>query len=135
MGVYVYCIREDYKHRSAINGRKFENEWFKLEESGLITVKGTNKNGYSWDGCSRKIKFVDIYFGTPEAVLNFETGKSKTYYASLIHDLFYQFSEDIKPLVKRKEVDEEFRAILKKDNFRFTNLYYRAVRALGWIWW
>ena len=38
-------------------------------------------------------------------LLNWETKRPKTYYASMIHDVFYQFSNDVKPFVKRKEVD------------------------------
>ncbi len=135
MGVYVYCIKEDYVHKSEIKGRFFENEWIRLEKDGAITVKGTNKNGYAWDGCSPKWKFKDMYFGTPEAVLNYNTGRSKTYYASLIHDIFYQFHSDVKDIVLRLEVDREFYLILKRDGFRMAKLYHWGVRTFGWIWW
>jgi hypothetical protein len=135
MRVYVYCIKEDYPYKSSITGQSFENEWFKLSTDGTILVKGTNKRGYSWDGCSPKYKFWDMYFGTPEAVINYETRYSRTYYASLIHDLFYQFSKDVKGIVKRGEVDREFYAILKRDGFRIAGWYYGAVRLFGWIWW
>ena len=82
-----------------------------------------------------KVKIKDIYFGTPEAVLNYDTGRSKTYYASLIHDVFYQFSKNIKSFVKRKEVDKEFYIILRRDEFKFARLYYWVVRLLGWVVW
>jgi len=135
MGVYIYRITEDYVHKSSIKGREFENEWFKLEKDGTVTVKGSNGRGYAWDGCSPKIKVRDVYFGTPEAVMNFEIGKSKTYYASLIHDIFYQFSKDVKTFIERKEVDKEFYNILKEHNFIFATVYYKAVRLLGWLHW
>jgi hypothetical protein len=67
--------------------------------------------------------------------LNFDTGYSKTYFASLVHDVFYQFSHEVKPFVRRKEVDQEFYAILKRDGFRFARLYYTAVRLFGWMFW
>lgn len=135
MSVYVYCIKEDYKYQSSITGCEFENEWFKLIKDGTVFIKGTNSRGYAWDGCSPKLKIKDWYFGTWEAVLNFETGQSKTYYASLIHDVFYQFAKDIRSFVKRKEVDQEFLNILKRDDLRFAKLYYIFVRLFGWIWW
>lgn len=137
MGVYIYCIEEDYVYKSAIKNREFENEWFKLEKDGTITLRGSNKRGYAWDGCSPKLfKIKDIcLLGTPDGVLNFGTKKSKTYYASLIHDVFYQFSKDVKPFISRKEVDQEFYAILKRDDFRLAGIYYRFVRMLGWIFW
>jgi hypothetical protein len=135
MGVYIYYIREDYRYQSSIIDREFENEWLKLSKDGTIIVKGTYQKGYAWDGCSPKLKVKDLYLGTGEAVLNWETGKSKTYYASLIHDVFYQFSKDVRPFIKRKEVDREFRDILKRDQFIFADLYYFSVRSFGWIWW
>ena len=135
MAVYVYCITKDYPYNSSITGRSFENEWFRLSPDGMITVKGTNQRGYSWDGCSPKWKIKEMYFGTPEAVINYETRYSRTYYASLIHDLFYQFSKDVKDIVTRKEADGEFYAILKRDGFGMAWWYYYAVRVFGWIWW
>ena len=135
MGVYIYCIKYDYQYQSSIKGRSFENEWFKLGIDGIVTIKGTHYKGYAWDGCSPKLKIKDVYIGTLEAVLNFDTGQSKTYYASLVHDVFYQFSKDVRKFIKRDEVDREFYAILKKDGFRFAKVYYFAVRLFGWLFW
>lgn len=135
MGVYVYCIKHDYRHQTAIKGSNFENEWFRLSADGIVIIKGAHYKGYAWDGCSPKIKIKDVYIGILEGVLNFETGYSKTYYASLIHDVFYQFSKGLKSFIRRKEVDREFYSILKRDNFRFARLYYAAVRMLGWMFW
>jgi len=135
MGAYIYCIKEDYRYQSSIKGREFENKWLKIDKDGTIIVKGSNYKGYAWDGCSPKLKIKDLYLGTMEAVLNPNTGKSKTYYASLIHDILYQFSNDIKSFIARKEVDREFYTILKRDKFAFAYIYYFVVRALGWIFW
>ena len=135
MSVYIYCIKEDYCYHSSLTGHEFENEWVKLTPDGMVIIKGTHHRGYAWDGCSPKFKIKDIYIGVPEAVLNFGTGQSKTYYASLVHDVFYQFSKKVRSFIKRKQVDREFYAILKRDHFRFAPLYYFCVRMLGWIWW
>ncbi|MDO8489169.1 MAG: hypothetical protein Q7S42_03555 [Candidatus Omnitrophota bacterium] len=132
MSVYIYCIRENYRYQSSITGREFENDWVKLCLDGAIIIKGINSQGYAWDGCSPKFKIKDIYIGVPEAVLNFGTGQSKTYYASLVHDVFYQFSKKVRLFIKRKEVDREFYAILKRDGFRFAGLYYFFC-ALVWV--
>ena len=135
MGVFIYCIKKDYLYKSTVTDREFENEWFSLDKDGTVIVKGSNGKGYAWDGCSPKIKIKDVYFGIPEGVLNFQTGKSKTYYASLIHDVFYQFSREIKSFINRKEIDMEFYNILKSDKFRFAKLYYTCVRLFGWLFW
>jgi hypothetical protein len=106
-----------------------------LEENGTVLVKGTHYRGYAWDGCSPKFKMKDIYLGSFEGVLNFDTWQSKTYYASLIHDAFYQFNKELRDFIKRKEVDREFYAILKRDNFKLAKLYYLTVRVFGWLYW
>ena len=136
MGVYIYCLEQDYKYLSSLKGRGFENEWMKFEPSGMITIKGSNKKGYAWDGCSPKLKWRDIcWIGTPDAVLNWKSMRPKTYYASMIHDIFYQFSNSLKLIVKRKEVDVMFYDILKENHFHFARVYYCVVRSLGWMFW
>jgi hypothetical protein len=135
MSVYIYCITHDYQYHSSITGRAFKNDWFNLTEDGIVTVYGTHYKGYAWDGCSPKIKFKDLFLGTLEGVLNNDTAHSKTYYASLIHDVFYQFRKDVRGFIKRKEVDRQLYDILRRDDFRFARFYYLAVRALGWCWW
>ena len=107
----------------------------KLSDDGKIVIKGSNKNGYAWDGCSLKFKVLDVYFGTPEGVINMKTEQTKTYFASLVHDVLYQFSNDLKTCITRKQADKEFYYILKSDDFRLARLYYWVVRAFGWIWW
>lgn len=124
-----------HPYKSSITGRQFENEWLRLELDGTITIKGTNRRGYAWDGCSPKLKIGDVYFGTSEAVLNDDTRQSKTYYASMVHDVFYQFNKDVRSFVSCKEVDREFYNILKRDGFRLVKAYYYGVRTFGWIWW
>lgn len=135
MGVYIYCIKEDYQYQSGITGRYFENDWMRLTPEGVIIVKGTHIQGYAWDGCSPKWKFKNIYFGTPESILNKFTDRSRTFYASLIHDILYQFSYDLKYIIDRKEADLEFYKIMDRDNFELKNLYYHMVRLFGWPGW
>jgi len=74
-------------------------------------------------------------WGTPEGVLNVATHKSKTYYASLVHDALYQFSGQMKSFITRKEVDREFYLILSENKFKSARMYYHAVRLFGWRHW
>ena len=43
MNVYIYCIKSDYQYKSSITGQTFDNEWFRLEADGMVTIKGSNK--------------------------------------------------------------------------------------------
>ena len=74
-----------------------------LESGGRITVT----RDYAWNGCSPKFCFFDLLFGTPDGVVHAQTGKPKTYYASLVHDVLYQFVHDGLPL-KQHDADRCF---------------------------
>jgi hypothetical protein len=127
-GIYKFVINEDILYQHTGLHRQFENEWLHIEPNGHITVKGSNKNGYAWDGCSPKYNFFDLLLlGTPDGRINVNTGKSTTYYASLLHDILYQFKDDIG--IERKVADDLFLAYLGDFSPRY--LYYYAVRLFG----
>ena len=124
MNVYLYCLAGEYVYQTDILNRKFENRWMKLTLGGMLYIRAN----YAWDGCSPKWKIGDMYFGTPEGVLNSQTFRSKTYYGSLVHDALCQFQSEIKPFIPRKPIDKEFKKILIRDKFGSAKLYYRFVR-------
>lgn len=127
-GIYKFVIKEDIHYPNTSIKVAFENDWLKMETSGDITVKGSNGNGYAWDGCSPKINILDIALvGTPDGRINVNTGKPVTYYASLLHDVLYQFGKDAG--LDRKEVDRLFLYCLGDFELRF--VYYAAVRIFG----
>lgn len=91
--------------------------------------KITIKKCYSWDGASPKFKLFGRVWGTPDF------GKV-TYYATLIHDVFYQFSEIADGQgVTRKMIDQFFFEKLKEENFKLSRVYYIAVRIFGLLFW
>lgn len=103
----------------------------------LITKEGvfTVKKGYSWNGCSPKFCFLDINFGTPDGAVHAETGRPKTYFASMIHDVLYQFRDQIDP-IKRRDADSFFLDLMKDSDFLWARLYWLAVRVFGrLVWW
>lgn len=127
-GNYKYVIREDVTYLATPIRVSFENEWLRISESGDIVVKGTNGCGYAWDGCSPKVNFFDlVLLGTPDGRLNENTGRSVTYFDSLIHDVLYQFHREFE--VDRKVVELLFLEYL--GDFRLRLLYYGAVRLFG----
>ena len=86
--------------------------------------------GYAWDGCTPKFSVLDLVFGTPDGIPNEKTRKPKAYYASLLHDVLYQFLDADLPM-SRKQADEVFREILTRDHFAPRPIYYAAVRIFG----
>lgn len=85
---------------------------------------------YAWDGCTPKFSLFDIVFGIPDGIPNENTKKPKAYYASLMHDVFYQFIDAKLPLT-RKQIDRIFLEILERDRFAPRWVYYAVVRLLG----
>lgn len=71
-------------------------------------------NGYAWDGCTLAPDF------------------EQTKEASMAHDALYQFGKMLG--LNRKIADKWFRKLLIKNNFKYTNLYYYAVRLFGWLY-
>jgi hypothetical protein len=119
--------------------RDATGHWMSIE-NGNITVYGTNtsskgKSGYAWDGCSPKFPFLDFILGTPDGVINLLTEKPKTYYASMVHDILYQYRDTIKPKISRFQVDKLFYQELKKGNFRWAFPYFVVVLGFGWLYW
>lgn len=132
---YIYTLKEDKEFQTRVFNTEFENQWMKLKIDGSLIVKGSHANGYAWNGCSPKIQFLDTAIGTPEGVLNPDTMVSKTYYPSLVHDVFYQFSFYYKNRIKRMDADQEFYRMLTAEQFRAAEIYYAAVRVFGSFFW
>jgi hypothetical protein len=101
-----------------------------IEADGRVTVT----KGYSWNGCSPKVCFFDINIGTPDGVVHKQTGRPKTYYASLVHDALYQFRKVDAPY-SRRQADACFLRLMKESDFLLRYIYWAAVRVFGWIVW
>jgi hypothetical protein len=97
-----------------------------IEQDGRITVT----RGYAWNGCSPKVCVFDLLLGTPEGAVHRETGRPKTYYASLVHDALYQFLATDIPL-SRRDADAMFRQLLREADFAPASIYWLAVRLFG----
>jgi len=131
MSVYKYILEDDLFIQTNIFGRNFVNNWICFDELGMIRIK----KGYAWDGCSPKFKAFDLLIGTPDGkTIKHENGKHRaiTYYASCLHDVIYQFKNEIP--ISRKEGDSLFLTQLNKVEFALTKVYLFFVRAFGWIY-
>jgi hypothetical protein len=100
--------------------------WLEILPNGMATVFAN----YAWDGCTPKFSILDILIGTPDGIPNSLTKKPKTYYASLMHDVLYQFLDAGSP-VSRAGADKVFLELMKRDEFAPRYFYYLAVRVCG----
>jgi hypothetical protein len=130
--VYKYVHNKDVWIETNLVNKEFECEFLKIDNNGIITVKGSNENGYAWDGCSPKIHFLHFVLGTPAGKLDYDTEKQMTYYAYMIHDVLYQYKD--KMAISRKEADVLFKIILRDAGFLWWWHYYFAVRRFGGLY-
>lgn len=120
---YRFTLLEDFKFSmdTGVNPKLFCFHANKI----FLTVDGneyTIKSGYSWNGCSPKLGVPIIgWIGTPDY--------PETIEASLVHDALYQFHKELP--IKKKEADLKFLQIMSKNNFKFAEIYYRAVVIFG----
>ncbi len=128
--VYDSGVKPAYHADQCLSFSVAGDPWLYIDKNGQITI---NK-GYCWDGCSPKHKFFDlILFGTPDGIINVNTGKPKTYYASMVHDALYQFMDSPGFPYSRLDADTIFYQLLCKADFKPALIYYYAVRAFGRI--
>lgn len=134
---WVFRLDEDYVYNIA---RYLPSGWNEsvvfLDRSGRRRLEIHSNGdarvlaGYSWDGCTPKYSIFDIVLGIPDGIPSEKTGKPKAYYASLLHDVLYQFLGTGLPL-SRAQIDQVFLDILSRDDFAPRWLYYAAVRCFG----
>lgn len=150
--VWKFCENRDLVFTTRYNVGNFENEFLKLS-GNFITVFGSHLKGYAWDGCTPKWEILDFLPGTPDGVVRKQQVEvitdriapdggrwcevqfdyvPKTYYASLVHDLLYQFKADVP--VSRKTTDLIFFEMMRATKFKPAKLYYLAVRLVGGIY-
>ena len=134
---WVYVLDRDYSYnvKHLLNGQ-FSGPCAFEDGSGTrrleIDREGNARvfTGYAWDGCTPKFAIFDIVIGTPDGMPNLHTTKPKTYYASLLHDVLYQFLDVGLPM-ERRQADRAFLELMERDGFAPRALYYRVVRLLG----
>jgi len=126
---YVYNVRShlppDWNEGCAFVDQKGKRR-LEIHPNGDATVRA----GYAWDGCTPKFAVFDILVGVPDGVPSQVTKKPKAYYASLLHDVLYQFLDAGLPL-SRAQADRVFLELLTRDRFALRLIYFAAVRALG----
>lgn len=132
--VYIYTTeQEEVRHFEWLPKTLF----FKSEFVTIVNSTVYVKKGYSWNGCSPKWRLGKKVIGTPED----KNGATK--YASLWHDVFYQYSQELQRLyIKitghidlRYHVDFQFYTDLQEKGFKFAGVYYEAVNLFGGFAW
>lgn len=134
-------IREEGGHFYLKHNGKI---WGDIYENKLVIRKG-----YSWDGCSPKIKLLGMVLGTWDGlkvtqILNFSipdafgvkdffsvhSFEQQMYIPSLVHDILCQFSKDLETngITDQHNIDIIFYQLAKENHFKFAKLYYKIVR-------
>jgi hypothetical protein len=136
---WIYELQDDYSvNLLAYFSERLEHPCAFEDRSGRTRLvlypdgRAIVKAGYAWDGCTPKFAVFDILLGTPDGIPNNQTRKPKTYYASLIHDVLYQFL-DVKLPIKRSGADRAFLNIMARDAFAPRYIYWTAVRLFGGV--
>ena len=114
-------FHSNYAFEDSSGQRRFE-----IFANGTIRVL---KN-YAWDGCTPKFAIWDLLIGTPDGAPNHHTKHPKTYFASLFHDVMYQFMDEGSPITKAA-ADRIFLHLLTRDGFAPRHVYYWAVSTFG----
>lgn len=136
-GTRYYHLTTCYSRQTGIAGYAYQLPYtgipgaVSIAEDGLLAIDA----GYRWDGCSPKWEFSDMVFGTPEGILDNASGKSKTYYASLVHDALYQLSAHTFSNNERVIADNLFYTMLREADFKAAALYHAVVKTFGRYLW
>lgn len=141
-GKYVFreetFVALDVTELGSVSFKQQGKSWFSIDPlpvGSRLNIHGSPGSAYAWDGCSPKFLILGLAMGTPDGAVNPKTGKPITYYASMAHDVLYQFRKQLKGTVTRKQADRVFLELLRKDGFELAEVYYRAVRLFGWTYW
>lgn len=125
MSNYIYTLESPYRfyidNSYYGKGQIFKAEWLEITDSTIDIPKG-----YSWDGCSPKLKIAGKVIGSPDF-------GNKTYHASLVHDALYQYAG--KHGFSREFCDSIFLILMQEQNFKYARFYYKMVRIFGGFFW
>ena len=128
---WIFKIEKTMRYGTNVKGWVFDSRWLSLAIDGMVTIYASSENPYAWDGCSPKFVLSKklLTVGTPDGYKDIHMELPITANASLVHDAFYQYLHVIP--VPRREVDNIFKNILRRDGFILWPLYYVAVRIFG----
>ena len=126
---YKFTITNDCSYETGwVLPREFDSRWLHISTTGVVTVKANNQNGYAWDGCTPKWSLLNLWIvGVPDGHVDYRTGKPHTYFASLVHDVLYQYLDSVP--VQKADIDDLFFTMM--GDFKLRWPYYLAVRFFG----
>ena len=103
-----------------VNWDSADKDWFFIDDGVWYIAKGV-----AWDGAS----------GVPDGDEDpNKPGYPALWLASLIHDLGYMFMDEDDFPYSRFEIDQAFEYFMLEAGFKYTRVYFLAVRLFGGIW-
>lgn len=143
--VWLYTLEHEYLYSTGFppkmssESQRFECQgktWLTIFKNGAVKIA----KGYSWDGCTPKLRIGDAIIGTFDGPLVRDDLRDEThpqlYYPSLVHDALCQFQRHKHGKTfpyTRKQIDDIFLHHMQKVGFPHAKRYYFFVRAFALI--
>lgn len=137
MKIYKFTLKDDFLYTKPLL-KPFLNYFYRysfLDKNGIKWLELINENnyqtikilkGYSWDGCSPKLKMGGKIIGVWDGPV-LQDGYPACYKASLVHDALCQFWDPNGPY-SLIFADKNFQELLDSVHFKYSKLYYNMVR-------
>ena len=135
----LYQLDEDYEYKLP---KKFQKDimgpfkFYNKEYNLIMELDGKSvkiKKGYQFIGCSPKVQLFGHVVGTPDGKIDPKTGKPLTFYCSMVHDAMTMNDDEPNMPYTRKEMDDLFKHMLYEVGWKYSKLYWIAVRAFSII--
>jgi len=106
--------------------KEVKTRWMTLEKTGALLIS----KDYAWNGSTPSVSVLDWFIiGTPDGIIDYQTGKPKLYYPTLVHDALTQFYKELDAVgISTKDIDGEFYRLMRIEKFSLSWLYYKVVR-------
>jgi len=134
---YVFNLKDSYSFNLDV-GVFMPLQKFRNKSGNVVGMcKGrtiTIMPGYSWNGCSPRLKIGAFVLGTSNgpSYTHYKEGlthhAAQLFYASLEHDFLYQFKPEG---TTRLDADKCFLSAMLQVRWKYAKLYYLAVRIFG----
>lgn len=137
--VFEFTLADNYDVSTLNQQIKFGDKYMgsiktvSASPNNFAKLEITIYSGYSWDGCSPKVKLGKHIIGIWDGFTDKDTQLPQAYYGSLIHDFLLQFKSQMSKSITTRLIHLSFLTILQQYNFPLSYLYYVAVNIWSFL--